>query len=216
MLIEFGDKKLEINKWKAKQRKEFVKNLTSGNIDENTLMDCLVYDCIEPKVALSQEEFKYVLSRIRAYTLGEEIDFKFYCDKCKEPHEQKIELKNIFSYNYNKIEEINFSGINIKLGPIKNKEYYNKMIQENYSEADLIDFILRIESINDEEVLSFESTMDFLENLDLDIFDNIIRVWEESKFKVNQIHEVTCPNCGDVQKYDFDDIPEFIPTSWIK
>ena len=78
MKIKLGNKELTIRKWKGRDKKKFMAAVNAELLDEQEITNSLVYDCIEEDVALSDDEFKYMLSKIRAYSLGEDISIEFY------------------------------------------------------------------------------------------------------------------------------------------
>ena len=88
------DKTYKIRKWKAKEKKEFLNIIkTENNLDR--VQDVLVYNCIDGDAAFNASEFKYVISKLRQYSLGNEIELEFYCDDCKIKFLKTIELDKI-------------------------------------------------------------------------------------------------------------------------
>lgn len=211
MKIKVGDNNLTIRKWKGKDKKAFVKAINKKDISENEVMDTLVYSCIEENVVLSIDEFRYVLSRIRAYSLGEEIKIDFYCDECGSIHKETFQLKDIIRFSYKELKEITVNDLTISLGPIKNKKIYNKLI----SEDEVYDLILRIEKINGDDAFTLDSLLETFDELDVDILTEVFEIWESSKFTVEDINDVTC-SCGSKSSFKFDELPGFFPTSWFK
>lgn len=211
MKITVGNKELTIRKWKGKDKKKIVKALSAGTDDDQfTILNALVYDSIEEDVTLSTDEFKYVLSRIRAISIGEGVDIEFYCDSCGNNFDRHFELKDIIRYSYTELSEINVPGAKIKLGEIKNKKYYvEKVVQD-----DIYDLLLRVEEINGNSAFTLDTLEEFFDDLDLDVLTEIVQIFEDSKFTVDDVNEVTC-KCGKVQQYQFDEIPGFIPESWV-
>jgi hypothetical protein len=211
MKIEVGNKNLEIRKWRGGDKKKFLAALNKKDLDINEVMQTLVYDCIEEKVTLSPDEFKYVLSRIRAYSLGEEFNVEFYCDGCGNVFKKTLLLKDTVRYTYKELNEINVQGVSIKLSEIRNKEFYIKKISEDLE----YDFLLRIQEINGNESFTLQELESIIDDIDIDILTNIAEIWEDHKFKMDDINTVHC-DCGKSYTYKFDEIPEFLPTSWFK
>jgi len=209
MKLNIGDKEITIRKWKGKDKKNFINSLKKSNIDQNEVMRSLVYSCIEEDVALSNDQFKYVLSRIRGISLGENIEIEFYCDKCGTVFKKTFELKDIIRFSYKELNEIKVNNVQIKLGDIKNKEFYLKKIQEdpNY------DFVLRIETFNGDDAFTLEDIEQKLDDLDIDVLTEIMKQYNEAKFKIDDVNTVTC-KCGKAQAYQFDELPGFLPESW--
>ena len=128
MKLKVGDKNLTIRKWKGKDKKNFIKALNKKNTNEAEVMEAIGYSCIEEDEVLSIDEFRYVLSRIRAISLGEEYDVDFYCKSCGEVFNKEFKLDETFKFTYKPLKEIKVDGVRIKLGPIRNKVAYLKRI----------------------------------------------------------------------------------------
>jgi len=213
MKLKVGNRNLTIRKWKGKDKKAFINSLKEENINEEDVMNALVYDSIEEEnVILSSDEFKYVLSRIRAYSLGEEINVEFMCGECGEIHTQTFELKNLLKYEFKPLKEIKIPGAHIKFGEIANKELYISKIKEDED----YDFLLRISEINENNTFTLNELEMIIDDLDIDVLTEVMTIWEESKFKLDDVGLVKCPNCGDEVYYQFDEIPGFFPTSWFE
>ena len=210
-----SNKELTIRKWKAKEKKEFL-NTVRTNQSLDSLQDVLVYNCIEENVALNAEEFKYIMTQIRSYSLGNEIELEFYCDDCKSKFLKTIELDKIIIPIFSNKNEIKTKNHNIKIGSIKNPNFYKQIINENPEYADEYDFYLRISDIDSNDTLTLGEIVEFFDNMDIDEFDEIFKQWEDIKFKVNDIADIECPTCEKSTKYDFDEIPGFFPGSWFK
>lgn len=219
-ILDFKGKKLKFRKWKAKDRKEFIKNLQKDEkIDEKEITKHLVYNCLEDKdICLNINEFKYILTRIRAKSIGEDINFNLICSNCEKEYEVKKELKDIIKQQYKKYKPIKVKDIEIELCDIKNKNFYLQTIEsiETEEEYVLIDFLFHINKINDNDTFRFEELIDYFDNLELDIFDEIFDQWDDLKFKIDDISYIECPHCKNKQKYKFDDLPGFFPESWFK
>ena len=214
--VPVGDKILTIRKWKGRDKIKFLNTIKNENIDpedlQNQLINSLVYDCIDENVVLSLDEFRYVLTKIRAYSLGEEIHYEFLCPNCQENFEKTLQLKDIIRYKYVPLKEIKVKDINIQLGKINNKETYMNLIEKD----EMYDFILRIKSINENDAFTIEQLDEIINDIDIDVLEEILDIWESSKFKIDNINEVQCPHCEDKQLYEFDDLPDFFPKRWFE
>lgn len=212
MKIKVGNKNLTIRKWKGKDKKNFLKLLNKEKLDEVQIMEAMVYSCIEEEIILSIPEFKYVLSRIRAYSIGENINIEFYCEDCGEMFNKDFKLSDIYSYTFKNINEIKSNDIVIKLSEIRNKDFYIKKI----SEDELYDFLLRIESINGNDTMDLSQIEDYFDELDVDVLTDILEQYENTKFKLLDIHTVKCENCESETLYQFDELPGFFPSAWFE
>jgi len=216
--LKLRDNTINFRKWKVKDRKKFIDSLRNeDNIDERKISESLVYDCIDNDIVLSSDEFRYVLTKIREESIGDTVDFNFTCSKCKEDFTVTYKLDDILKPEYKEYSDIIIDDINIEIGDISlKKEFYDKYISEceNMSEIYFIDFLAHIKSINSDTSKSFNELTEYFEDLDTDIFDQILDKWEEMRFKINDKNEVTCSHCGFKEDYIFDDIPDFFPKKW--
>lgn len=215
MKIKLNDREITIRKWKAKEKKEFLRTVrTSESLD--TLQDVLVYNCIEEDVAFSADEFKYIMTAIRSYSLGEEIELEFYCEDCKAKFLRTIKLSEIIKPIISNKNEIKTKNYKIKLGEIKNSKFYKETIKNNPSEEKDYDFYLRIDSINSDDSMTLEETIEMFNNMDIDEFDEIFKQWEEIRFRIDDVASIECVKCGSTVKYSFDEVPGFFPTNWFE
>lgn len=212
------DNIIKYRKWKVKDRKKFIKMLSDiENIKEQEASNVLVYDCLEnPKVILSPEEYRYVLTQIRKTSIGGDIDFKFTCSACKSPFNVKLDLDYIVKPKFSEYLNIKVDEIKIELGDVISKEHYDKRISDCKSEEDiyLTDFLYHIKSINGNNTFTFDELSNYFDNLDTDDVDNIFDEWDTMRFIVDDLAEVECPKCGHKENYIFDDLPGFFPTKW--
>lgn len=211
MKIKVSDKTITINKWKGKNKKEFTRLLNDPKANEQQMMESLVYSCIDEDVILSVDEFRYVLSRIRAISLGEEINIEFYCNECEKTFTKSFELKDIIRFNYKELKEIKVNNIHIKLGNIKNKAIYSEKVAEDSN----YDFLFRIEEINGNDAFSLNELEEIVDDIDLDDLEKIMEIYEDHRFKIDDINTVEC-ECGHKMKFQFDELPGFFPDSWFE
>lgn len=212
MKLKVGNNNLTIRKWKGKDKKNFMSLINGEEVNEHEIMESIVYSCIEEDVVLSVDEFKYVLSRIRAYSLGEGISVEFYCESCGSVFKQDFKLSDVYSYTYTELNEIKVPGYTIKMGDIKNKDFYIEKIKED----SLYDFLLRIESINGDDTYDLEKLEELFDEMDIDILTDILDQYEDARFKLKDINTVKCPSCFKETKYQFDELPGFFPDSWFE
>jgi len=211
MQITVGNKNINIRKWKGKDKKNFINALKNPDVQKSDIMNALVYDCIDENVILSDDEFRFVISRIRALSLGEEFTVEFYCEDCGNTFEQEFLLKDVIRYSYKKLDKIDISGANIKFGEPKNLETYINKVQQDSD----YDFLLRIEEINGNNTFTLDELENIINDLDIDVLEEVMSIYDNAKFTVVDTHEVECA-CGKKQMYKFDDIPGFFPNSWFE
>lgn len=209
--IKVGNKHITIRKWKGKDKKLFKEEILKENINFKDVLNTLVYNCIEEDVVLSADEFRYVLIKIREFSLGSEFEFEFYCEECDETFNKKLTIDEIIRYTYEDVKEIKVNDITLKLGNIKNKDIYLEKISGE--DGEMHDFLLRVEKINDNDSFTYNELIDFFDELDIQTIEEIIEIWNNSKFTLDDINEVEC-KCGKCTKYKFDELPGFLPESW--
>lgn len=208
--IKLNNNIVKARKWKAKDKFEFKKIIKNEN---GSFSDILVYNCLDKKIALSEEEYKYVLTQIRCHSLGETIKLEFYCEHCESRFSTELNLNDLIKPIISNKDIIQTEKHIIQLGEVINPEFYKKVILQAPAE---LDFYLRIKTINDNECFSIESVVNYFNEMDIDEFESIMEQWEEIKFKVDDIVEVKCTNCEEPKKYKFDEIPGFFPESWFE
>lgn len=207
------DKEYTIRKWKAKEKKEFLTTVrNSESLD--TLQDVLVYNCIEEEAAFNADEFKYVLTQIRSYSLGDEIELEFYCDECKKKFLNTIKLSEIVKPVISGKKEIKTKNYKIKIGSIRNTKFYKETIKNNPTEEKDYDFYLRIASINGDDSMGLDEIISLFNEMDIDEFDSIFEQWEDIRFKIDDTAEIVCKSCESSVNYSFDEVPGFFPPSW--
>lgn len=209
------DKKYKVRKWKAKEKKEFL-NLIKKGESLDALADILVYNCIEGKAAFNADEFKYFFSKMRQISLGNEINLEFYCDECKSKFLKTIELDKIIKPLFSNIKDIKTKNYTIKIGTIRNSDFYKQIISSNPENSNEYDFYLRISSINSNDSMTLEEIVNLFDNMDIDEFDSIFEQWENMRFKIDDTTVIECNNCSHSVRYSFDEVPGFFPSSWFK
>jgi len=212
-LAKIRDKNIKFRKWKVKDKNKFL----SANRDPKIIKEALVYDCLrDEKIALSEDEYKYLLMRIRAESLPNSISYTFRCDECLEEYDYTADLKQIMKPEFSKYGIVQSGIHSFEMTSIRNREFYDNVIGAyvNDEQKLLVDFILHIKSYNQNESLDFDGLNDIINNLDVDAFEDIFAQWEAMRFKVNNIHTVQCPHCKAQETYEFDDLPGFFPESW--
>lgn len=216
MKVQVGNKTLTISKWKGKNKKEFIKcinenNQTSQVDNDSKIKDILVYSCINEDVILTPDEFRYVLSRIRAYSLGEDITINFYCPKCGETFEKIFQIKDIIKPEYKKLTEIKVDDLCIKIGDIKNKDIFYEKIKED----NIYELLFKVKSFNDNDTFNLEELEELFDSLDIDILEKVLEIYEEHRFKIDDINSVEC-ECGNTMIFEFDELPGFFPENWFE
>jgi len=206
------DKVVKYRKWKVKDKKKLLANTDNPLLTK----EAMVFDCLEDKkIALSEDEFKYMLFKIREESISEKIKFKFECGSCSKPFDYDADLNEIMTPEFKDYGEIEYNGHIINIGSLRNREFYESTMNniDDEDEKYLADFLFHIESYNDNEY-TFETLNEKINDLDVDVFEKIFKAWEEMRFKIDNVKEVKCPSCGFEEFYEFDALPGFFPESW--
>ncbi len=206
-------KNINFRKWKVKDKKKFLSNQD----DQKIIREALVYDCLEDKtIALSDEEYKYMLFNIRYQSIPEPLLMDMECNECQEEFDLEIQYKDVVSVQgIEKYSEIEVKNHIFKMQDIKNRDFYEDMIlnTEDEEEKKLIDFILHIDSYNDQD-FTFEAMNEIIINLDITDFEKIINEWEKMRFQCNTIALIECPKCNFTDHFEFNHFPYFFPETW--
>jgi hypothetical protein len=219
--IDLGSKKITFRKWKVKDRKKFIElmSIHGDDIAESEVAKALVYNCIDkPDIALTQDELKYILFQIRKESLGDTFNFTYVCEECETRNKKELLLSEVITFTKSKYSTINVDDIEIEMGEIISKEYYDKAVSECkvLNEIFLVDFLYHIKKFNSNDTFTFAELLEYFGDLDIDVMDKIFDLWEEQKSKMNNIYTVSCEKCGHDEKYKFDEIPEFFPSTWFE
>jgi len=207
--VQVRDKTINFRKWKVKDKKKFVEN-------PGTVKEALVYDCMENNQVLDDEEYKFMLMRIRDASIKNSIGWLFHCDNCDNVFEYTADLTEIMVPEFLPYGELQSGNVTFMMQPICNQAYYDNKISEAQTpeESYIFDFVLHVNSYNDNDGMTFDSLIETINNMDLDVFEDIFSQWERMRFKVQNVHDVTCTNCKTTETYEFDDLPGFFPDSW--
>jgi len=216
MEITFNDKTIKYRKWKVKDRNAFVN--AQNKIDKR---QALVYNCLdEPNTPLDNEEYNYMLLKIRSESLSPLITYTLKCPKCGKIHSANINLNDFLSKvnntDYSNIIVNNINNTTIELQPIKNKNSYETALTQTDDpyEKYILDFAFHVKTINNNSALTFDAVKKFIYDLDVDDFEQIFSAWESQRFKINMTGYIECPYCLENTLYNFDDLPDFFPRSW--
>lgn len=212
MKLKLGNKTVTIRKWKGKDKKALINALKANENKDQSVIKSLVYSCIEEDVALDVQELQYVLMHIRALSLGDTFNIDLHCDSCNTESKYTYKISDVIRYSFIDKNILQSGDVTIKLGKIRNKEFYLKKVVED----SMYDLLLRVESFNGDESFTLDELIEKFDDLDVDVLDDIINQWETTRFKLDDINEVECPNCHNKELYKFDAIPNFFPESWLK
>lgn len=212
MKLKLGNKSVTIRKWKGKDKKALIKALKANENKDQSVINSLVYSCIQEDVILDVQEIQYVLMQIRALSLGDDFDITLHCDSCDADSKHRFKITEVVRYSFIDKDVLQSGDVTVKLGKIRNKDFYLKKVAED----SMYDLLLRVESFNGDDAFTLDELIEKFDDLDVDVLDDIIGQWESIRFKLDDINEVECPKCHNKELYKFDAIPNFFPDSWVK
>lgn len=203
--VKINNKEVKFRKWKLKDKLKLEKAKSQKDI-----RDALVYDCLESKVILDDYEYQYILMQIRDKTLNTPLKYTLECPKCSKEFEYNANIQEVFKPKEADYTPIIVGDVKIELQSVMNQDFYNSKFLESETK-ELVDFILHIKSINGNMSMSFDEVLSYLNEMDLDVFEEIFKQWEEKRFNIIKTHDVSCPHCDHKFEVLFDTLPNFFP-----
>lgn len=205
---------VHIRKWKIKDKKNFdaAKNWSDAK-------DALVYNCLEEDIAIDQEEFNYLLFRIRDLSVHDKLKFTVYCPNCSAKEKLELDLSKLVHTKGGNYKDIVSGNNTFKIGAITKKDLYEALNNSELSEFSLFinDFVFHIKEYNNivvETAKDYADLADFIANLDADEANEIFKQWMEMRFTVVFDNKIKCKDCGEEFFENFSTLPEFFPESW--
>lgn len=209
---------IEYRKWKVKDKLELDK------VDSDTSLtqldrqlkkrEIFVYNCMKERKQLDIEQYNYLLSLIRDYSLHNKIEFSLECSKCKAQFHRQFSTPEIITFRDSEYKEIKVSDKTFKLGNVTN-ENYDRDILNSFSNAErfIVDFAYHVQEVNG-ETLDFKDVIDILTDLDVDDYQTLFTEYDSQKSLCDFSKGITCPECGNIEIYQFDNLTSFFPSSW--
>lgn len=211
--LELQGRKIKFRTWKVKDKENLIKAKT--NYDKKK---ALVFNCLEnPNEALDYLEYEYVLFNIRNKSLPNYVTkYVLRCPNCGAVYNCNVHFSDILEKNDRKYSEIKSGNYSIKVGNIRNQEFYENMIMNitDNEQKILIDFILHITEFNSRIDFSAEELIKIFDSMDIEVFEDIFKQWNSMRFSYNTIGYCTCPECDYEDRFDFKDVDNFYPKSW--
>lgn len=211
--VKLRGKVIKFRKWKVKDKRKYLENIK----DVPIARDALIYDCLEDKrLALDEEELKFMIVQIRMASLSDPIQYNFVCEGCSNPYEYYANLKEIISLDGTGVGELAEGNTVFEMGYTQNKDFYQSLYLAgaNQDEKDLIDFMMHVKSFNGNDGFTFDMLSEFISEMDAVDFEKIFIKWQIMRARVNNVAPVNCPHCGHEEWYEFDALPGFFPQSW--
>lgn len=209
---------IQFRKWKVKDKTllDQIESDTTLNPLEKSLRkrQVFVYNCLKDPVLLDIEQYNYVLSLIREYSLHNDLEFSLECHKCKHQFLRTFKTSEIVNFKDADYKEVTIRDMVIKFGNITDPNYDRDILNSiSSSERFLLDLVYHIEEFNGKKV-SVEELLDMFQELDVDVFQELFDAFCEQRPSCSFSKEVSCPECGQVLNFEFENISSFFPASW--
>lgn len=213
MKIDVNGQSFEIRKWKGRDKKNFLDAIKRKEFSPVTTLDVLVNSCLDITPSnLSIDEYKYLLGQIRIHSLGDDLSVALNCSACEHVFDYNYKISDVMKPAPSTLTEFTKNDFFVKFGRIKNQKNYVERVSINKE----LDILYQIEKVNDNDTFTMSELEEILDDLDLDILEDLIKHFNENRFRLENIVVVDCPECGFDNKFEFDELPGFFPDSWFK
>lgn len=221
LVFKIRDKVYHFRKWKVKDLKAY-KNIgkDTGVFDKALARQILVYNMIKEPCMFDVPEYLYALIMIREASISDKLTYSFTCDNCKQEYTYVADFAKICTIENNVFKDVKTSNNVISFGALSecsnnNQEYYSlEIANDENDDFTFTDMICHIKSI-DGKVLSTTEIIDFMDNLDIDDFENVLIEYTAMKSKLNFVQDIECPHCHNKVHMLFDQLPSFVPDDFI-
>lgn len=215
LIVNLNGKDIQYRKWKGKDKKRFLNSLQYGEqITLKNTIEILIHEQLlsNQTETFTQNEYRYLLSKIRGSSLGSEFNIDLVCEECEEIFNYEFDLDDVIKPIHEDLEDYDDGELQIKFGKIKNREMYLEAIDEDPE----YEILFRIDELNESKDFTLETLIDFFDEMDLDKVQQVQDHYEQGRFKINDIETVKCPHCQEEMEIMFDEIPGFFPDSWFE
>jgi len=222
------DKSIKFRSWKIKDKKNYL-SCTALISDDNTpeqnqeivkgIRKNLVLNCIEDGIAITPDEYQFLLVEIRSKSINHKIELELNCDNCKQDFYFELNLKDAIKTDVSNFKtivvDIPKGTLRFKMGRIKSQDVYDNYMSKSQSEFEglFVDLVQHVQNING-KIYSSEDTFKLFNTIDVNVFEQMIKQWEPQRFKIDNTIDVVCSKCSHSDKVIVDDIPGFFPLSW--
>lgn len=209
---------LEYRKWKVRDKMELDRIETDSNLSTTEKQiqkrKVFVYNCLKEPVILDLEQYNYVLSLIREYSLHTPIEFTLECSSCQEQFSTTLSTPEIITFREPEYKDISVGGLTFSFGNVRSPEYDRDILESfSASERFIVDLAHHVTELNGEEVQPRE-VIDALQDMDVDDYQELFRLYDSQRALCNFRRAVKCPHCENTDFYEFDNLTSFFPQSW--
>lgn len=214
---------IHYRKWRVKDKKALEASRTLTDMKYALVLNCIEYKENEHKFALDNEEVNFLLHNIRRESVHKPLKHTFVCPECGHTYVKEINLDDIVTTvggDYEIEGKITVGSNNIEFGNPGDQEIYNEFMSLDDPgdfQLFIMDMILHIKKFNDIEVTNRDDLIKIIKEIDeleSDVADELVEKWNDIRYKVIIDNKVECPECYSVNKFNFEDLPGFYPSSW--
>jgi len=205
------DLNINLKRWSAKTKKKFMDLFRKNgmNISKKHIYDTLISPYIEPNdIFINSEEYEYILIELKKYNFDDNLEFEMKCNACKQPVSIDTTLSDITYYNPSSLTSIKEDFI--KFRNLPSQEVFQAVVEKFPDENKAyLQLLMSIESLNGVQSESISQVMEDIENLDINKYNKIEKLFVENSSFIQLLLNIECPHCNDNEDYEFDSIPGF-------
>lgn len=144
--FSIGHKKFLITPYTTHQEKEILL-LSSFEVDDfERIFELLEYESDYKISDLTEEEQKVLLYKFRDISLGDEVNIKFTCDKCKSVNENTLEATNFVQPSKRNDSDV------LKLNKQVTDENLQDFVKVNVDELELLEYEELKQRVQDNQI----------------------------------------------------------------
>ena len=183
------------------------------------ILDNIIQSAVSSDIdvdSLYLQDRYFLFFEIRKATKGTKHSYQYQCPQCNNQSLQQIDLENIKSYSldtdYSGEVKILNGNVTLTMDHILRKEqkegFKNLKLKGLSPTAVQVELVLnslaqgikQIQTPEGVEDLTFQEKVEFIEKLPSPEYDTINKWFEDNKFGLDLVNDVTCPHCGHERK----------------
>lgn len=209
---------IEFRKWKVREKLDLdvvdADNSITPTEKQVRKREIFVYNCLKNRVVFDIEQYNYVLSLIREYSIHNPIEFPIECSSCHKQFVKSLRTPSIITYREANYAPIEVEGYTFDMGNVVDPMYdFDVLDCTTTAKRLIVDFAYHVKTVNGER-MEISSIIDIIEDMDVDIYQKLFNEFNKQKFLCDFAQDIECPHCGSVDKYELDDLETFFPVSW--
>lgn len=201
--LKIRNKTFHYRGWKVKD----IRNYRAAT-DSRAQRQALVFNCLKEGDALDTQEFLYALISIRSKSFSDKTQYAFKCDnpECGKVYSHEIFVQDVVKTSFADYTPFKVGEHAYEFQDIQNRDFY-----ETQDKSELFDLVMHIKSIDDNNALTVEEVLHFIDDLPVQEYRDLKKKFDEQKFSMTLEEDITCPHCGKKDHMIYDMIPNLIP-----